>query len=77
MAAEHPDLEQAQDDHDLLLIVAHDVRAALIQLTKQNGRIAVLETWQLRVVYTVAGALLMSPLAFEDARKWIAQLLGG
>lgn len=76
MSDEHDDLENA-NDHDLLLIVAKDARYILGQLTKQNGRIAALEKWQMRVIYTGAGALLMAPLAFENVRQLAAQLLGG
>ncbi len=73
----HEDIENTANDHDLLILVAHDGRRALRQLQKQNGRIAVLEKWQQRVLYTAAGAGLMSPLAFQDVRTFLAQILGG
>ena len=71
------DIKEAKNDHDLLIIVAHDVRGVLDQLKKQNGRIAVLEKWQQRVIYTVAGAMLVSPLAIPEVRDLLAQALGG
>lgn len=74
---EHDDLENASNDHDLLLIVAKDVRYVLGELKKQNGRIGTLEKWQQRVIYTAGGMLIVSPLAFEDVRQMLAQLLGG
>ncbi len=74
---EHDDLENTNNDHDLLLIVAKDARYILGELKKQNGRIAVLETWQQRVVYTFAGVMLASPLAFPDVRQLLVEILGG
>ena len=74
---EHDDLENAGSDHDLLIIVAHDVRRVIKKVGEQNGRITLLEKWQQRVIYTLAGALLISPLAIFEVRQWLAQILAG
>ena len=75
---EHEDIKAAKSDHDLLIIVAHDVKRLISTVKAQNHRIGALERWQLRVIYGGGGAaLLISPLAFVGVREWLSQILVG
>jgi len=76
-------------DHDLLIVMAVEMRHARrhtrdqnVLLTEQNGRIGRLEKWQLRVIaagstVTAAAMALLAVLALPGVREAIGQALAG